>query len=132
MAEFVERDAIDFSPVVTRLMAKGVNLILNELAPAQAATFFKQAWELGYKGRIGNISAPFNLETLLKAAGKEGLEGLISGVDWPPGQYPSAKLEKFRTKYLSLYKEEPTNCFLCPCWYGVFSCSSGKGWDNRY
>jgi branched-chain amino acid transport system substrate-binding protein len=106
--EFVERDAIDFSPVVTRFLAKGVNFIQNELMPAQGATFIKQAWEFGYKGRVGIIRAPFTVETLLKAAGKEALEGFISGTqNWPLGQYPSAKFEKFRSKYLSLYKEEP-------------------------
>jgi branched-chain amino acid transport system substrate-binding protein len=105
--EFVERDSIDFSPVVTRLMAKGVNLITCELQPAQAATFFKQAWDLGYKGRMGRIFAPYILETFVQTAGKEALEGFISGTNWPPGQHPSAKYEKFRSKYLSVYKEEP-------------------------
>jgi branched-chain amino acid transport system substrate-binding protein len=109
ITEFVERDAIDFSPVVTRLMAKKVNLIFNELTPAQGATFFKQAWEFGYKGRIARVRAPFSSETLLKAAGKEALEGFLSAQNWPPGQYPSPRYERFHSKYLSLYKEEPVS-----------------------
>ncbi len=109
LVEFVERDAIDFSPVITRLMAKNVNLILAELTPAQTATFFKQTWELGYKGRTGIIRATHSLDTLLQAAGKEALEGFISGQNWPPGEYPSRRFETFRSKFLSLYKEEPLN-----------------------
>ncbi len=109
LVEFVERDAIDFSPVVTRLMAKGVNLILEELTPGQTATFIKQAWELGYKGRIGIIKSTHSLETLLQAAGKKALEGFISGQNWPPGQSPSPKFETLRSKYLSIYKEEALN-----------------------
>jgi branched-chain amino acid transport system substrate-binding protein len=107
VTEFVERDVIDFSPVVTRLAVKGVNVIFNELSPAQGASFLKQAWDLGYKGRIGTIMAPCSVETLIQVAGKEALAGFFSGVNWPPGQHPSAKFEKFRLKYLSLYKEDP-------------------------
>jgi branched-chain amino acid transport system substrate-binding protein len=110
--EFVERDTIDFSPVVTRLMSKGVNFILNELTPAQGPAFFKHAWELGYRGHEASITASTTLEVLLKVVGKEGLEGFISGVHWPPGRYPSAKFEKIQSKYLSLYKEEPLNIAL--------------------
>jgi branched-chain amino acid transport system substrate-binding protein len=106
VAEFVERDAIDFSPIVTRLMAKGVDLIFNELPPAQGATFCKQTWEFGYKGRVGIIRAT-SLEPILKAAGKEVLEGLISGSSWPSDKFPSARYEKVLSKFLSLYKEEP-------------------------
>jgi branched-chain amino acid transport system substrate-binding protein len=111
VTEFVERDAIDFSPIVTRLMAKGTNLILNELTPGQSATFFKQTWEFGYKGHKGIIRASFDVGSLLKGAGKEALEGLITDhVNWPPGQSPTAMFEEFRQKYLSIYKEDaPAN-----------------------
>jgi branched-chain amino acid transport system substrate-binding protein len=109
LVEFVERDAVDFSPVVTRLMVKGVNCVFVELTPAQTPTFIKQAWELGYKGRIGILRATHSLEALVQAAGKEALEGFISGQNWPPGKYPSARFETIRSKYLSLYKEEAVN-----------------------
>lgn len=105
--EFVERDSIDFAPVITRLMAKKIDFISEELQPAQAITFVKQAWELGYKGRIGILVTGHNIETFLKTSGKEAMEGFISTLDWPPGQYPSAKYAKVRERYLSLYKEEP-------------------------
>ena len=130
----MERDTIDFSPVVTRLMAKGVNLILEELTPAQTPTFIKQAWELGYKGRMGILRAGYSLEDLLQAAGKEALEGFISaGLTGLPINTHQRGMEKFRSKYLSLYKEEPQSiCYYVLCWYGVFRLSSGKSWDNRY
>jgi branched-chain amino acid transport system substrate-binding protein len=105
--EFVERDAIDFSPVVTRLMLKKVNLITIELPMGQTTTFVKQSWELGYKGRKGSIRVGNDYGALVKAVGKQGVEGFLSTIDWPPGQYPSAKYEKFHSKFLSLYKEEP-------------------------
>jgi branched-chain amino acid transport system substrate-binding protein len=111
VSEFVERDSIDFSPVVTRFMAKGVNLVLDELAAAQAATFIKQAEEFGYKGRIGIVRAGHSVEKLFAQVGKRAMEGFIDGVNWPPDKLPSAKFQKVRSKYLSLYKEEPTGNF---------------------
>ena len=111
--EYVERDAIDFTPVVMRLMAKGVNLLLNDLTPSQAAVFTKQASELGYKKRIGTIRVPMDLATNLKAVGKEGMEGYLSGLTWASGEYPTAKYKEVREKHLATYKEEPMpNVFL--------------------
>jgi branched-chain amino acid transport system substrate-binding protein len=107
LTEFIERDAVDFSPVITRLMAKKVDFILNELTPAQGATFIKQAWELGYRGRMARICAPISIEKLLEVAGKEALDGFINATNWPQGHYPTQEFEKLHSEYLSRYKEEP-------------------------
>lgn len=107
--EYVEGDAVDFAPLVTRLMAQGVNFIQNELRPSQFPILTKQAREAGYKGRIGTLRNPLFFQTTLEAAGKQAMEGYITGVEYPDGVYPTPEFEQLNKKYQAAYGEPMTS-----------------------
>ena len=61
--EFFERDRVDFVPVLTRMMARGIDAIeLDGNSPTTAGLIVKQARELGFEGRIVRTGGPATQE----------------------------------------------------------------------
>src|SRR3546814_12759817 len=72
-----ERDRLDMVPLLTRLMAQGVDAIdLDGNAPATAGLIVKQARELGFKGLIIRSGGPATPE-IIKVAGKQATAGMV-------------------------------------------------------
>ncbi len=58
-SEGYERGSKEFTPLLTRMMAQGVDLLdLNLNAPGEAGLLVKQARELGFKGVIWQVGGP--------------------------------------------------------------------------
>jgi branched-chain amino acid transport system substrate-binding protein len=99
-SEFFERDRVDFVPLITRLMAAGVEAIdLDGNSPATAGLIVKQAREAGFKGPIIRTGGESTVD-IINVAGAEAAEGLyvhmpsdLFGPDIAPLK------EKFEAKY---------------------------------
>lgn len=75
--EFFERERVDFVPLLTRLLARGIDTIeLDGNSPGTAGLIAKQARELGFKGKIVRTGGPATAE-IVNVAGKEVAEGMI-------------------------------------------------------
>lgn len=98
--EFFERDRVDFVPLLTRMLARGVDAIdLNGISPTTAGLVVKQARELGFKGRIVRTGGPATAE-LVKVAGKAATEGLIVHAPIDASQSSTkAYLDLYQAKY---------------------------------
>ncbi|CAN5304202.1 ABC transporter substrate-binding protein [soil metagenome] len=99
-AEFFERDRVDFVPILTRVLARGVDTIeLNGNSPTTAGLIVKQARELGFTGRFIRTGGPATPE-LVNVAGKAAVEGMIVHAPIDPA-LPSTKayLDAYQAKY---------------------------------
>jgi branched-chain amino acid transport system substrate-binding protein len=110
-SEKYERGVSDFSPLLTRMMAQGVDILdLDSNAPAEAGLLLKQARQLGFKGQIVQIGGP-SIEENIAIAGPLA-EGFISfnffDVDNPLGK-------KFYDEYMKKYGG--TMSTWCPVMY---------------
>lgn len=75
--EFFERDRVDFVPLLTRMMAGGIDAIeLDGNSPTTAGLIVKQARELGFNGKIVRTGGPATQE-IVNVAGKKATEGLL-------------------------------------------------------
>ena len=75
--EFFERDRVDFVPLLTRMLARGIDTIeLDGNSPGTAGLIAKQARELGFKGKIVRTGGPATAE-IVNVAGKEVAEGMM-------------------------------------------------------
>jgi len=75
--EFFERDRVDFVPLLTRMMARGIDAIeLDGNSPGTAGLVVKQARELGFEGKIVRTGGPATQE-IASVAGKEAVEGMF-------------------------------------------------------
>ena len=105
--EFFERDRVDFVPLLTRIMASGVDAIeLDGNSPTTAGLIVKQAREIGYTGLIIRTGGPATQE-IVNVAGKDAAEGLIVHTPIDP-QLASLKgyIDRYETKY-----KQPMNGF---------------------
>jgi branched-chain amino acid transport system substrate-binding protein len=74
--EFFERDRVDFVPLLTRMLARGIDTVeLDGNSPSTAGLIVKQARELGCKGRFVRTGGPATAE-ILSVAGKDSSEGI--------------------------------------------------------
>ena len=96
-SEFYPTGMKDFSPLVTRMLAKKPDLIdLSNTSAGDQAAIIKQAREMGYKGRVMSFPmAP--IETLLKVAGKDFIEGYYTEAFAAPLLPPGH--EEFKERY---------------------------------
>lgn len=102
--EFFERDRVDFVPLLTRMLARGIDAIdLNGNSPATAGLIAKQARELGYKGRIVRTGGPATAE-IVGVAGKAASEGMLIYSMLDPS-LPSTKA--YLDLYTAKYKAAP-------------------------
>ncbi len=75
--EKYDRGLKDFAPLLTRMMARGAELLeLDGNAPGEAGLMVKQARQLGYKGVIIQTGGP-GLEEIIRVAGTFA-EGFLS------------------------------------------------------
>ena len=110
--EFFERERVDFVPLLTRILASGVDAIeLDGNAPTTAGLIVKQAREVGYTGLIVRTGGPATQE-IVAVAGKEAAEGVYVHTPIDPMLPSLAKhIERYTKKY-----NEPMNGF-SPFWY---------------
>ena len=102
--EFYERGTNDMYPILTRILAKKPDLIdLGGSTPGDAATIFKQLYELGYKGEKAWTSGT-NPSQILELCGREAAEGIwftygqdVEGANATPQTRAFAK--RYRAKF---------------------------------
>lgn len=105
--EFFERDRVDFVPLLTRIMASGVEAIeLDGNSPTTAGLIVKQAREIGYTGLIIRTGGPATPE-IVNVAGKDAAEGLIVHTPIDP---QLASLKAYIDRYEKTYNQ-PMNGF---------------------
>ncbi|CAN5438588.1 ABC transporter substrate-binding protein [soil metagenome] len=99
-SEFFERDRVDFVPLITRMMASGIDAIeLNGNAPTTAGLIIKQARELGFTGKFIRTGGPATPE-LVNVAGKAAVEGTIVHAPIDPNLASTkAYLDAYQAKY---------------------------------
>jgi branched-chain amino acid transport system substrate-binding protein len=98
--ELFERDRLDMVPLLTRLMAKGVDAIeLDGNAPATSGLIVKQARELGFKGVILRSGGPATPD-IVSVAGVKASEGMIvyAPID-PDNKAVKAYADRYQAKY---------------------------------
>ncbi len=99
--EFFERDRVDFVPLLTRLMARGIDAIeLDGNSPDTSGLIVKQAREMGFKGKIVRTGGPATRE-IVNVAGKAATEGMFVHTPIDPAQ-PSIKA--YADLYAAKYK----------------------------
>jgi len=77
IADFYERGSKEFSPLITRMMAAGVDgFDLNFNAPGEAGLMVKQARQIGFDKTIFQMGGP-SVPEIIEVAGKQA-EGFIS------------------------------------------------------
>jgi len=75
--EFFERQRVDMIPLLTRIIASGIDAIeLDGNSPATAGLIVRQARELGFKGLIVRSGGPATPE-IVAVAGKTTAEGML-------------------------------------------------------
>lgn len=96
--EFVERQAKDFAPVLTKILADPPDIIdTGPSSPATSGLIVRQARELGYKGQFVLMGGSGQRE-VLEAVGKEGAEGLVHLVFADPANKDYQTLAAFYQK----------------------------------
>ncbi len=98
--EFFERERVDFVPLLTRMLARGIDTIeLDGNSPTTSGLILKQARELGFKGKIVRTGGPATQE-IINVAGKAAAEGMFVHTPINPEQ-PSTKeyVELYAAKY---------------------------------
>lgn len=99
--EFFERERVDFVPLLTRMLARGIDAIeLDGNSPTTAGLITKQARELGFKGKIVRTGGPATAE-IINVAGKASAEGMFVHTPMNPAQ-PSTKA--YADMYAAKYK----------------------------
>jgi len=75
--EFFERDRVDFVPLLTRILAKGVDAIeLDGNSPTTAGQIVQQARDIGFEGVIIRTGGPATQE-IVNVAGAAAAEGMF-------------------------------------------------------
>jgi len=75
--EYYQRTTQDFSPILTRVLAKKPDLVdLGGGAPGEAGLILKQLRELGYKGVVVKAGGP-GIEVIRKIAGDKNADGFV-------------------------------------------------------
>jgi branched-chain amino acid transport system substrate-binding protein len=97
--EYIERERVDFVPVLTRVLMKADGLELGGNSPTTAGVILKQARELGYRGPVfvtgGDVAAE-----MVKVAGKEAAEGTYVHLPIDTGLPDTAAyVARFKAKY---------------------------------
>ena len=106
--EYTARNVTDFYPILTRVLAKKPDLLYtDDTPPGQSVTIFRQAWELGFKG-LRAITCVMPASLINDVVGAKGAEGILSGFEWPHGQYPTKIGNDLSAKYKKRYGEDMT------------------------
>ena len=105
--EYFERDRVDFVPLITRMMARGIDAIeLDGNSPTTAGLIVKQAREMGFKGKIIRTGGPSTMD-IVNVAGKAATEGMYVHT---PLDASLASTKAYEEMYAAKYKS-PMNGF---------------------
>lgn len=100
--EFFERERVDMMPLLTRIMAKGVDAIeLDGNAPGTAGLIVKQARELGFKGVIIRSGGPATTE-IVNVAGVGATNGMLVNTPINPA---NTQVKAYAERYFAKYKK---------------------------
>jgi branched-chain amino acid transport system substrate-binding protein len=94
--EYYPAGTTDFYPILNKILPKEPDYFIA-MDPSQ----IRQLDELGYKGKIGGIMAPVDVNTLIGALGAERMEGYLTAV--VPNPDANAETKAFRDKYVAKY-----------------------------
>ena len=98
--EFYERNRVDFVPLLTRLLARGIDTFeLNGSPPQTAGLLVRQLRELGFEGNIIRTGGDAT-DDIIAVAGQEASEGLYVHMEYD-GSLPSA--QEYQARYLAAY-----------------------------
>lgn len=101
--EFFERERVDMMPLITRLMAKGVDGIeLDGNAPGTAGLIVKQARELGFKGLIIRSGGPSTAE-IVAVAGVGATNGMLVNT---PIDMTKPEIAAYADRYFKKYQKK--------------------------
>lgn len=102
--EFYERGVTDFYPLLTRMIAKHLDVLdIGITSPGDGALMVKQARELGFKGKIISPSHD-DVEALSKLAGMEAAEGFIATLRTvTAGPQADPKWRKLREDFIAYW-----------------------------
>jgi branched-chain amino acid transport system substrate-binding protein len=97
--EKYERGMMDFTPLITRMMAKGVDVFdLDSNAPGEAGLLVKQARQLGFRGTMIQTGGP-GIDEVIKVAGPLA-NGFFSYDIFDPDAQSAAEFVKaYKAKY---------------------------------
>jgi branched-chain amino acid transport system substrate-binding protein len=111
--EFYERQRVDMVPLITRMMAAGIDAIdLNGDPPNTAGLIVKQARELGFKGPIVRNGGPATQE-IIAVAGPAAEGVVVSSLTDPDNKAVAGYAQRYQAKY-----HEKMNGF-SPAFYDV-------------
>lgn len=98
--EFFERQRVDMVPLLTRMIASGIDAIeLDGNAPATAGLIVRQAREMGFKGPIVRNGGPATPE-IVAVAGKPATEGMmVSSLTDPDNKAVAGYAKRYMDKY---------------------------------
>ena len=98
--EFFERQRVDMVPLLTRMIASGIDAIeLDGNSPQTAGLIVRQARELGFKGPIVRNGGPATPE-IVAVAGKSATEGmLVSSLTDPDNKAVATYAQRYSDKY---------------------------------
>lgn len=100
--EFFERERVDMMPLLTRLIAKGVDAIeLDGNAPGTAGLIVKQARELGFKGFIIRSGGPATPE-IVNVAGANATNGMLVNTPINPA---NTAVKAYAERYFAKYRK---------------------------
>ncbi len=98
--EFFERQRVDMVPLLTRIIATGVDTIeLDGNSPATAGLIVRQARELGFKGLIVRSGGPATAE-IVAVAGKDAAEGMLVNTPIDPA---NKAVQDYSARYSKKY-----------------------------
>lgn len=97
--EKFERGMTDFSPLITRMIARGVDIFeVDSNAPGDAGLMVKQARQLGFKGVIIQTGGP-GMEEVIKVAGPLANGFLSYDLFDPTDPAAEGYVKAYRAKY---------------------------------
>lgn len=97
--EMYDRGLTDFNPLITRMMARGADLLeLDGTAPGDAGLITKQARQLGFKGLIIQTGGP-GIDEVIKVAGKLAEDFLSYDLFDPNDKSGQTFVTAYRAKY---------------------------------
>jgi len=103
--EYYERGTEDFTPMLTRILAKGPDFFaMGGTAPGDAALIIKQARELGFKGVFSHIGM-LDPNDIGPIAGWQNVEGVHSTAVGPVGPACPESMKEFFRDYKAKYGE---------------------------
>lgn len=99
VVDFYERGSKEFSPLITRLMAAGIDgFDINFNAPGEAGLMVKQARQIGFDKQIFQMGGP-SVPEIVEVAGKQA-EGFIS---YEMFDFEAATAQPFIKAYAAKY-----------------------------